>query len=540
MKKNYLLILMMTFLTSAVFAQTTTIWNPAANASSTGLWSEAANWTTGIVPEGDYKVVFNVPAAQECVLDDAHSITQIVMGDGAAGETLRVANGGTLTTGVVWSAIGYNSTATMVVDTGGVVNFGEHLWVGWDPGSDAVVELNGGTINVAQMTGLGWNGGKGAIYVKSGFLNLGNLDPVASIKDGFIEISAGVMTIIGDKVTAVNDYITAGKITATGGSGDFVINYDDVADLTTVYQIPARQETTIWNPGGNAITTGLWTEAANWTDGRTPLDNKVVFNVAGAVECVLDDTSNIFWLVMGDGGDGGTLRIADGGVLTTGTVWSGIAWSHEATLIVDAGGTVNFGEHLWVGWAGDALVEISGVVNVAQMYGTDFEGIGGGSGETYVKLGGVLNLNGLHPTQSIPDGSLLDVSGGTITIVGDQTGNVQVYADLGLITAEYGAEDITMVYDADADLTIITSSTTVAVDNNIVARSIGIYPNPATDVIYLMDNVAADVTIYSVNGQLVLTELNTSMVNVQDLKPGYYFVKVNSNGNIQVDKLIIE
>jgi hypothetical protein len=212
---------------TVVLAQTTTVWNPAGNAESTGLWSEAANWTGGEVPEGDFKVVFNVPEAQACILDEAHMIKQLVMGDNGDGDTLHVAAGGSLTTGVVWSAVGYNAPATMIVDSGATVTFGEHMWVGLNDGSDGVVVLNGGTINVSQMTGLGWVSGKGTVYVNSGDLNLANLHPTDSIKDGsLIDISGGTIYITGDHVAKIDAYVAAGKIVATGETGNVLAYFD--------------------------------------------------------------------------------------------------------------------------------------------------------------------------------------------------------------------------------------------------------------------------------------------------------------------------
>ena len=81
-------------------------------------------------------------------------------------DALIVADGGTLNTSAeIWSAIGYNDTARLVVETGGELTFGQHMWVGLTPNSYGTVELNGGTINVGQMTGLGWDGATGFLYL---------------------------------------------------------------------------------------------------------------------------------------------------------------------------------------------------------------------------------------------------------------------------------------------------------------------------------------------------------------------------------------
>src|SRR3954471_17816071 len=141
---------------------TTIVWNPAANPSGNGLWSESANWTSGKVANNTNKVVLNVSAARACVVTSAVSAGQVAGGDNGPGGILIVTNGGSLAASATdWSAIGYNNTMLMLVENGGSASFGNHLWVGFDPGSDGTLTMNGGTVSVAGMFGLGWNGGKG-------------------------------------------------------------------------------------------------------------------------------------------------------------------------------------------------------------------------------------------------------------------------------------------------------------------------------------------------------------------------------------------
>ncbi len=440
-----------TIVTAIPGRQATTVWNPASNPASTGLWSEAANWSDFNMPL-DNKVVFNVADAPESVLDTESTIKQFVLGDGGPGGTLRVVEGGTLTTTSDWSGVAWTHDAALIVETGGTVNFAGHAWIGWD--GNAKLMLNGGTINVAGMYGTAFEGqaGKAMVTINSGALNLTEFDPVKSIPDGsFMNIKEGTVTIQGDQTVAVNDYVTAGKITAYGGNGTLNVAFAD--GVTTVTATAVRKGTTVWNPAGNPASTGLWSEAANWSDGMIPEDNKVVTNVPDAPEAVLDVESTIKQFVLGDGGEGGTVRIANGGTLTTTSGWSGIGWTAPATMIVDAGGTVNFAEHAWIGWESDATLTINGgTVNVAGMYGTAFEGQAGSANVNVKK--GALNLTAFDPVKSIPDGSVLNIELGIVTIVGDQVEVVNAYAAAGKITAFAGtgtlqasfAEDVTTVY----------------------------------------------------------------------------------------------
>ncbi len=257
MKNKYLLILLALFLTSAVFAQTT-VWNPAANAATTGLWTEADNWTNGLA-DGDFKVVFNVADAIECVLDDTIAIRQLVQGDGGYGSTIRVVQDGFLSTTAGWSSVAWTDTAVMVVETGGVVTFGEHLWLGWTATSFGTIILDGGTVNVMQMFGTAFEGGggKGETYVNSGVLNLNGFDGAKSIPDGsLMDISNGTLMISGNQTAAVEAYVAAGKITAFGGAGEVVIEVVDGKTVVTGFDPLAPRDITDETPikfvGSNA------------------------------------------------------------------------------------------------------------------------------------------------------------------------------------------------------------------------------------------------------------------------------------------------
>jgi len=202
---------------------TTTVWNPAANPSGHGLWSESANWTGGQVPNSTNKVVLNVSAARACVVDTAVSAGQLSAGDNGPGGLLIVTNGGSLAASATdWSAIGYNNAIEMIVESGGSATFGNHLWVGFDPGSDGTLIMNGGTVSVAGMFGLGWNGGKGTVHVNGGTLNLSqwsSSSPGSIVGASILDLGAGTVVITGNQVSSVSSLISSGKITGYGGTG---------------------------------------------------------------------------------------------------------------------------------------------------------------------------------------------------------------------------------------------------------------------------------------------------------------------------------
>lgn len=534
-----------TTVTATAVRKGTTVWNPATNPASTGLWSEAANWTDGMVPE-DNKVVTNVPGAAVAVLDTESTIKQFVLGDGGEGGTVRIANGGILTTTSGWSGIGWTADAKMIVDAGGTVNFAEHAWIGWD--GNGTLEINGGTVNVAGMYGTAFEGqaGTGTVKVKKGALNLAQIHPDKSIPEGSImDIELGVVKINGDQTVVVNAYAAAGKITAFAGTGTLEVSFAD--DVTTVYAIPAKGATTVWDPSTNPGTSnGLWSDALNWTDRHAPGDNKVVFKTTNAPEAVLDVESTIKQLVLGDGGASmQTLRITNGGTLSTTSGWSGIGWNTPATLIVETGGVFNFGSHAWIGWKGNATVQINGgTINVAGMYGTAFEGNPGGKADMHVNSG-QLNLQQIHPEKSIPEGSVLDITEGKVTIVGDQLAVVQTYIDLGRITAYGGSGRLFVSFDGTITTIDAKDWATSAedMDEQFTSR---VYPNPTKGLITIENPANGDFSysIYSLTGKLVLTKNNNSgpsvQVDMSGLVKGIYMFNVRSAEKTVMHKVIFQ
>ena len=134
-----------------------TVWDPAANGitpPAVGDWGVAANWTIGLPSVvADGKAQFNRTDATECVVSDAQTCTLFVQGDNGPGGVIRVKAGGSISTGVNWSAVGYNHTAHMIVEASGAVNFGQNMWVGLKSPSIGTLDINGGTVRPAASKG---------------------------------------------------------------------------------------------------------------------------------------------------------------------------------------------------------------------------------------------------------------------------------------------------------------------------------------------------------------------------------------------------
>lgn len=243
--KSVRVICIVSVLLTAGVAGAATVWNPAGNGivpPATGNWSDGANWTNDVPGVADGKAVFNVPDAAECLVGSAQSFNQFVQGDNAPGGVIRVGAGGSLATGSVWSAVGYNNTAHMIVETGGSVTFGNHMWIGLLDGGVGTLDVIGGTVRVEEMTGLGWNGGTGFVNLIDGVLDLHNLNSgdLRSIGEGsLMDITGGVLLMDGDQVGKIDAFVAAGRIVGYGGAGTINVDFDVTnAGRTTVTAIP--------------------------------------------------------------------------------------------------------------------------------------------------------------------------------------------------------------------------------------------------------------------------------------------------------------
>ena len=179
-KKN--VVCVVAILLIAGFASARTVWNPTdPNTIAAGYsnWNTVANWTAGIpvnLPEATNtagKAVFYGLGKPECqVTTPDATCYYFVLGDGEEmGRPLRIMNGGTLTTGANWSGVGYNKPATLIVEKGGTVNIGNHLWIASNSGGVGTIILNGGTITVKDAIDLGRTGtAVGKVYINEGLL----------------------------------------------------------------------------------------------------------------------------------------------------------------------------------------------------------------------------------------------------------------------------------------------------------------------------------------------------------------------------------
>ena len=89
------------------------------------------------------------------------------------------------------------------------------------------------------------------------------------------------------------------------------------------------------------------------------------------------------------------------------------------------------------------------------------------------------------------------------------------------------------------DFTNIIETTTAV--STVIDERINLYPNPASVGFYINTGEKINtVSIYNLNGEMILSKevIDNNFINISDLKPGVYFVKVQTENGIIVRKLI--
>lgn len=308
----------------------------------------------------------------------------------------------------------------------------------------------------------------------------------------------------------------------------------------------------VWIAEGES---GDWDVDENWDSGFYPAfpGDLVVFNGASSADCIVNGAQTVGLLTTGNGDADyeGSIIIKSGSSLeTTGPRWAAIGWTRKTTLVVEAGGMFKTKSHLWLAFnpGAKSFIELHGTLEVGEMFGVNFEGVGNADSEAKLKIhnGGHLKLSqltgsGASPTNSfngtIADGSVEILGGGKITLAGDRTGDFNDYVTMGKIATPGGSAVIE--YDATADLTTVTSSAVASVDG-FGKLSFGVYPNPAANEISISaEKAVSKVRLTNILGQSVFEAKNTNKINISHLNSGYYLMTVeDEDGNSGTRKII--
>jgi len=194
------------------------------------LWSTPENWSSGALPTAGDNARIQVVPGPTIVNEGAVALDSWV-GAGQSGDL--TVDGGTLTTNnfiVVARQASGEGTLNMI---SGAITAGGPLYVGHT--GVATVNMTGGTITASSIE-LPFNGA-GHVNLHGGILGAGTLN-MKQIEGteivGTMDVGAGTLILDGNDVAAVQGYIDNGWITAYEGQGTLNLDYDEVANQTTL------------------------------------------------------------------------------------------------------------------------------------------------------------------------------------------------------------------------------------------------------------------------------------------------------------------
>ncbi len=312
-------------------------------------------------------------------------------------------------------------------------------------------------------------------------------------------------------------------------------------------------QSTVWDPAAFEGSIGLWVNPGNWTNGLPgETVTKTQFKVDGAMDCIVDEdvtanVPNFPKIVQGDGGPGGVIHIKAGGALTTANEWSGIGWTNPAKLIVDEGGAITFGQHMWIAFedgSGGTEVHINGgTINVNGMFGMDWQGKGNAA--TLFLNSGLLNLSQIHDAgQSMGANTKIEYAGGLMQIAGDRKELLEtVYADKIVGEFEIWVEQ-SIVGEDTTYMTKLSNNPPTNI-NSVPVEKVSVSPNPADDYlnVSLANDVIQSVEIIDLSGKVTASfeygNVNEATIQLQGIAKGVYIVKVKGKGSIGFEKIII-
>jgi hypothetical protein len=108
-----------------------------------------------------------------------------------------------------------------------------------------------------------------------------------------------------------------------------------------------------------------------------------------------------------------------------------------------------------------------------------------------------------------------------------------------LILNNVGEEGFSSI---DINLTV-NDATTVSLDTELSAEYAIIYPNPASDFLYIETEIGSSVNIIDYTGRVIstlITSDNKEQLNVGDLSEGIYLIRVRNENNITTKQILIK
>jgi len=209
------------------------------------LWSNPANWEFNKVPTVTDNVFLNAPAAKNGpIYQEGMEFKINGLSTEVAGESTMTMTGGTLEiTDYIWWGDDNNSHAIFTM-SGGTITVGNEFELGWGGGTGTWI-MTGGSVTCAELLVPTNTGAAAELFLHGGTINVGS-DGLEVNPVGMIDVGDGVLILEGDLTEQINGLIEAGQITAYGGGGQLIVDYDNINPGKTT--LAARWTGKAYNP----------------------------------------------------------------------------------------------------------------------------------------------------------------------------------------------------------------------------------------------------------------------------------------------------
>ncbi len=394
-------------------------------------WTTAANWDAGYG---------NAPP----VSSDTTYIRYADLAAGGRGPVIREGMDIEIKMLALEAAAGYIE----VEMTGGSLycsqnSGGDGIRLGAGAGSGlAVINMSGGTLTTLDQIRIG-SGYPGRLLLSGdAAVHTGGLTIFSG--SGLLDISseAAVFHVSGDQTAAIQGYIQEGAITAFGGNGAVVYDFDQtLAGFTTLRAVADtaifQQE---WNDQG---VDSLWTTGQNWSSGSMPENDETRVSIRE--------------LAVGKRGPVITADMTPPPGYET-LVARGIRFEppdSQTTVMTMEGGALSVSEEFWLiaGTSkGRAILEMhDGLLEI----GTELRIGGWDSRGGHVQLdGGTIRAGALTLRAN---GSINIRSDGKLILDSDVSVSIQEAVDAGMVMAYNGTGQVRIEYDSTEDTTIVSA-----------------------------------------------------------------------------------
>ena len=69
---------------------------------------------------------------------------------------------------------------------------------------------------------------------------------------------------------------------------------------------------------------------------------------------------------------------------------------------------------------------------------------------------------------------------------------------------------------------------------------INVYPNPTSGPVYIESENSVDISVFDINGRLILQEENTNSCDLSNQAAGVYYVRISTQTSVQIEKIVLK